>query len=191
MIDVSNYQGLIDWPTVKKAGVERAYIKATEGNGFVDPMLSTNTLAARSANIQIGFYHFAHPTNSPLDEARHLLKATSGLVKPGDLAPALDLELAEGHSWDYLNGWKAQFMALIDDAIKCSQRYSTVFYSYFYFWKEMVLYPDRPVWGAGYGPEFVAPNTWSVHQYSSTGTVPGIKGHVDLDKVLKSLPTVK
>lgn len=191
MIDVSEYQGLVDWPAVKQSGVLRAYVKATEGTTLVDKFVAQNVTAARAAGIQVGLYHYAHPANSPLDEARHFLNTTAKLRKGGDLAPALDLELADGHSWEYLNGWKAQFMALVDDAVPCTQLYSTVFYSYFYFWKNMILYPDRPVWGAGYGPQFTPPNTWSVHQYSSTGTVPGIRGSVDLDRLLKVLPTIR
>ena len=191
MIDVSAYQGKIDWRQVRQAGVDRAYVKATEGLTFVDGQLRRNATNGRGAGVQVGFYHFAHPTNSPVAEAKHFLAAVDGLLKPGDLPPVLDLEVAEGHDAAYLNGWKAQWLALVDDAVPCSKPHSTVFYSYFYFLKSMVLYPDRPVWGAAYG-QFSPPAAWSIWQYSSTGRAPGISGYVDLDKVLRDdLPTVK
>jgi lysozyme len=190
MIDVSNRQGAIDWAKVKASGVERAYLKATEGVSFHDGTLLRNTQQARQAGVQVGFYHFAHPSNSPLQEARFFLAIARNLIRAGDMPPALDLELAEGHDVAYLNGWKSQWLAAVDAAVPCDRPHSTVFYSYYYFWKTMVLYPERPVWGAGYGAGFAPPPAWSIWQYSSTGHVPGINGYVDLDKPLKPLPTV-
>lgn len=190
MIDVSNYNGKIDWKRVRAAGVDRAYIKLTEGLFFVDKYAKQNAQAARAAGVQVGFYHFAHPSNSPVAEGRHFLQAARGLTQVGDLPPVLDLEVQEGKDWAFLNDWKAQYLALVDDAVPCHAPHATVFYSYYYFLKNMNLYPDRPVWGAAYGGTFTPPPTWSVWQYSSTGKVPGIGGYVDLDKVLRDLPAV-
>lgn len=182
MIDVSAYQGTIDWEAVYDSGVKQAYVKATEGTAYLDPHRVLNAENARKAGLKVGFYHFAHPSNSPVEEATHFVR--NAPHKPGDLPPALDLEITEGHDWPFLNDWKAQFMAVVDAEIGAP--HGTVFYSYFYFLKSMVLYPDRPVWGAAYGT-FTPPESWAIWQYSPTGRVPGVAGHVDLDKQLKPL----
>ena len=55
-IDVSHYQGTIDWAKVKASGVQFAYIKATQGASFVDPKLAENVEGAASVEIPIGLY---------------------------------------------------------------------------------------------------------------------------------------
>lgn len=186
MIDVSAYQGIIDWRKVHQAGVRTAYVKRTEldaynGNG-IDPQSARNILRARAEGVQVGVYHFAHPSNSPSVEARFFLRASNGLIQPGDPPPALDLEVTEGHSWEYLNAWKAEWFKAVDQAVGVR----AVFYSYLSFWEQMRLYPDRPVWGADLREGFVPPAAWCFHQYSFTGHVDGITGQVDLDRILRA-----
>ena len=57
-IDVSRYQGDIDWRRVKRAGTEFAWIKATEGGDYVDPKFMENWNQARAAGVPRGAYHF-------------------------------------------------------------------------------------------------------------------------------------
>ncbi len=197
MIDVSSYQGTVDWKKVHASGVRLAYVKATEGTTFFDREHERNIKGARAAGMSVGAYHYAHPSHSPRDEANYFL--SRALIENGDLPPALDLEISEGHSYEYLNDWKAHFLHVVDEAIGVP--HGTVFYSYYYFWKRMNLFPDRPVWGAFYGKDMycqidhVGPilpmgPTWSIWQYTSRGHVPGIAGIVDESKVLKDLRTV-
>jgi lysozyme len=188
MIDVSSYQGAIDWHAVKRGGVDHAYVKLTEGATLIDSHGAANVRGARAAGVHVGVYHFAHPSSSPIAEARHFLRAATGVVKAGDLVPALDLEVAEGHDVCYLNDWKAQWLHAVDDAIGVA--HGTAFYSYLYFLRSMTLYPDRPVWGAAYGSAFQPPPSWHIWQYSANGRVAGIRGAVDLDRILKDMPVV-
>jgi lysozyme len=60
-IDVSGHQDRVDWTRVKADGVKFAYIKATEGVGFVDPRFGAFAAGAQAAGIPHGFYHFARP----------------------------------------------------------------------------------------------------------------------------------
>lgn len=180
MIDVSEYQGGIDWKKVYDAGHRRAYIKATEGVSIVDRYLRSNVDRARASGVQVGLYHYAHPSGSPVAEARAFLHAAAPYLRAGDLRPALDLEVAEGRSWVDLNEWKAQWLAAVDREIGAQ----AVFYSYWSFWKHMTLYRSRPVWGAYIGLLPYAPLSWAFRQWSFTGRVPGIRGHVDLDTPL-------
>ncbi len=185
MIDVSEYQGTVDWHAVRSVHTH-AMVKATEGVGRIDAFFARNAEHARKAGVTIGLYHFARPWNAPHREAAFFLRAAKAEIRAGDVVPHLDLERTEGHSWEYLNDWKAQWFAAIDAEIGTRAG----FYSYYYFWKQMKLYPDRPVWGAATGSAFVTPKSWWAHQFIFTGTAPGVDGHVDLDRVLKDVPLI-
>src|SRR5207302_823289 len=73
-IDVSHYQGTINWPAVFASGERFAFEKATEGVTYTDPKFVTNMLAGKAAGVLMGAYHFARPlNNSAADEAAHFL----------------------------------------------------------------------------------------------------------------------
>jgi GH25 family lysozyme M1 (1,4-beta-N-acetylmuramidase) len=77
-IDVSHFQGTINWSSVAAAGKQFAFAKATEGVTYVDPTVGTNTAGARAAGLLVGVYHFAHPdTNTAAAEAQHFLTAAA------------------------------------------------------------------------------------------------------------------
>lgn len=181
MIDVSEYQGVVDWEKVHAAGVRRAYIKGgqfSRGELRVDPYALVNHKHARHAGLTVGFYWYADPANGPHRELAAFARSLP--FAAGDLPPALDLEVTRGNDWAYLNDWKAQWFAAADThfGVRCTM------YSYYYFLKQMHLYADRPVWGAWYGTN-APPASWAIHQYSSTGHVAGVSGHVDCDRILE------
>ncbi len=69
-IDVSHWQGTINWTSVKNSGVEFAFMKATQGNGYVDPTFHTNIRNATAAGVLVGPYHFCDvdtDSGNPLD----------------------------------------------------------------------------------------------------------------------------
>ena len=88
-IDVSHYQGTIDWAKVKASGVQFAYIKATQGASFVDPKLAENVEGAASVEIPIGLYH-VFVANSGEEQEQNWLKATRQY--PAQLPAWLDVE---------------------------------------------------------------------------------------------------
>ncbi|MCW5953083.1 MAG: lysozyme, partial [Propionibacteriaceae bacterium] len=57
-VDVSRYQGEIDWPVLAAQGIEFAFIKATEGSSYVDPRFAANLEGASAAGLRAGAYHF-------------------------------------------------------------------------------------------------------------------------------------
>lgn len=89
-IDISNYQTISDYQSVKDSGVEYCYIKATEGTGFVDNKLDTHFSGCYNANIKVGFYHFMSEWSDPVDQATSFYEAIKhynyGLI------PVLDIE---------------------------------------------------------------------------------------------------
>ena len=83
VIDVSHHNGAIDWPAVAAAGIALAFIKATQGVGFVDPVFERNRGAASAAGILVVPYHFIDATD-PDRQAAHFLSVAG--LRPGDPA---------------------------------------------------------------------------------------------------------
>jgi lysozyme len=89
-IDVSNHQGEVDWDLVATDGIEFAYIKATEGQGWVDASFETNWPEADRVDLDRGAYHFFTLCAPGEAQARNFLSVAP--PTPGALAPAIDLE---------------------------------------------------------------------------------------------------
>ncbi len=90
-VDVSKWQGEIDW-TVLANRVSFAFIKATQGTGYVDPQFQRNWAESRGRVVR-GAYHFWHAGLDAEAQARHFLAALEGAGDPGELPPVLDLEM--------------------------------------------------------------------------------------------------
>ncbi|KAK7451787.1 hypothetical protein VKT23_012466 [Stygiomarasmius scandens] len=93
-IDVSHFQGTVDFAAVAANGLEFAFIKATEGTTFTDPSFSANYDDATSAGLIRGAYHFAHPdSSSGADQAQFFLAHGGGWTADGITLPGvLDIE---------------------------------------------------------------------------------------------------
>lgn len=184
MIDVSSYQETVDWQTVKDAGVQRAYIKLGEDGVGVDPMAIVNIHHARAVGVTPGWYWFAHPgTHTPADSSAAFLAASHGHLLPGDLPPALDLEVTEGRSLSYLSSWKGDWFGPVDKTIGTR----AVIYLDLWFYNSPIgqsLYPDRPVWIAHPATLDAATRDRAFCWQYGQGRVPGISGAVDLDEIL-------
>jgi len=98
-VDVSSYQGTINWAQVKAAGYTFAWAKATEGLTVNDAQYSNNATNGVSAGVKMGAYHFAHPeTNSATSEANHFLSIAGSHIISCEVPPVLDLEDPGGSS---------------------------------------------------------------------------------------------
>lgn len=182
-IDVSNHQGVIDWPRVSRAEIDFAYIKATEGERFVDAFYERNRAAARHAGILTGAYHFARPSYDPGSAERQALRfLTVAEPRAGDLLPALDLEQAGGLGRRDLGLWALRFVETIEEHANVTP----VVYTYPAFAGSFQA-PELarcPLWVAHYTrtSEPLIPRPWSrwhVWQGADDGHVPGIGGPVD------------
>lgn len=89
-VDVSSYQGQIDWPTLASQDLSFAFIKATEGSSYVDPCFDYNYRQARQTHLRIGAYHFFSYDSSGDTQADNFIRT----VEPIDnmLPPVVDLE---------------------------------------------------------------------------------------------------
>lgn len=178
-IDVSHYQGRVDWAKVAAAGVVFAYAKATGGLTFVDPQFATNAAAAPAAGLHFGAYHFFLPADDPTEQAEHFLS----VAKPGTgtLPPVLDIEKTDGAS-DDLARKAVTWLEHVKEKTGCTPLVyaSTAFYNSHLG----AALSDYPLYLADYAKSPTVPRdagTFVLWQHSQKGTVSGIAGHVDLD----------
>ncbi len=195
-IDVSHYDGTIDWAMVKASGIDFAFMKATEGTTFVDPEFAANWKAAGDAGVIRGGYHFFHPMDDPAAQADFFV-ATAGVPGTGDLPLALDLETTDNVSNAEVASATAAFLA----RVQADSGRVPVVYTSERFWSTFAGpatgFDQYALWDAQWTtacPNMPAAWTdWGFWQYSSTGTVPGISGtaNVDLDEFNGSLAALQ
>lgn len=188
-IDISHYDGQVDFAKIKAAGCEFVFIKATEGTDFVDAFFHTNWQGAKAAGIVRGAYHFFQPSVSVMKQADNFLK-TVGLLEPGDLFPVIDAEnprlwkgITPRHAADLVITW----LELVEKQLGVPG----IIYAGDSFVRDILgadarlAQSGRKLYLARYRKTIPpAPKPfadWAFWQFSQTGTWPGIKGAVDLD----------
>ena len=181
-IDVSEHQGHIDWAKVAKDGVQFAVIRAGYGRELSqkDAYFEQNYTAAKKAGIQVGayWYSYADSVKRAEEEAKTCLKVLEG--KKFDLPIFFDQEyeksilaLSSKTRTDII----LKFLEIIQAAgRKCGLYSSTNFITTKLQASRLRQYP---LWIAEYGSKLHYPGTVWAWQYTSTGRVSGIKGHVD------------
>ncbi len=193
-IDVSHWQGTIDWPAVAAAGKRFTYIKASEGTSFVDGDYAANRVQARAAGLYVGAYHYARPDATAGDaaaEADHFVDTAQPAA--GELLPILDLEESGDLPTAALQEWVQAYLDRIYERLGVRG----VIYVSPNFWKTSMgdttwfATAGYPVLWIAHWTDAGAPsvpaanwagNGWTFWQYTSNGTVPGISGRVDLDR---------
>lgn len=176
-IDISHYQGHVDWPAVPST-VAFAILKATQGARGVDPTFAANRFGAVKAGKRVGGYHFAG-NDDPVVEADHFL-ATVGHVNAGDLPPVYDCEQGAGNLVDQALAWLQQ-VEHHTGRIPFLYSYKPFIQAHLSGDKRLARYP---LYIAAYGsvpPHVDGWPTWTIWQRTSSGTVPGIAGRVDMD----------
>jgi lysozyme len=179
-IDVSHFQGEIDWRAVAAAGVRFAFIKATEGLSDVDPRFAQNWQLSRAAGLLRGAYHFLHPNLDARQQAEHFLSVV--MLDDAALPPALDVEVTDGVDPAALQACVETWLETIEAAVRCKP----VVYTDPWFWRDNVGADlgAYPLWLACYAatPDIPASwQGWTFWQHSESGSVEGITGPVDLD----------
>jgi GH25 family lysozyme M1 (1,4-beta-N-acetylmuramidase) len=182
-IDVSRHQGIVNWPQVASAGVKFAFIKATDGVGYVDPQFQRNAAEAHAAGLPIGFYHYAHPElNSAASEVNAFLSAVSEY--PSSLPHVLDLEgKAANIGASAVTAWAYEWLSEVKNRTDRSvMLYTGASFARTYCGAKLA---EFPLWIAHYGVKQPMSNPlwnrWSVFQYSETGACAGIIGTVDIN----------
>lgn len=192
-IDVSNWQGYINYSQVKSSGIEVVYIKASEGTTYRDPYFENNYQNAKANGLKVGFYHFltARNTQQARAQARFFASVISG--KSPDCKLAMDYEqFYEGNSIAEINQIAKAFMERLQELTG----------------KEVIVYSNLndarnvfnseiasryPLWLAYWGNYNNLQNTssswqtWEGIQYTNRGIVSGINGYVDRNRFTQNI----
>ena len=184
-IDVSMWQGNIDFNAVKNSGIEAVYIRSSEGTGYIDPYFKTNYEKAKENGIKVGFYHYvtARSTDEAINEAKFFVSVINGLSP--DMRLAMDFE-----NFGDLNVYEINEISKVFlETLKSESGKDVVIYSDAYNARSVFsqeLANIYPIWVADYFVEEPEDNgkwnSWVGFQYSDEGRINGISGNVDLDK---------
>jgi lysozyme len=191
-IDVSYYQGTINWSQVKAAGKQFAIVRVSDGTGFMDPKFEANWRGAKAAGIAVGAYQFFQDATAQADlMVNQLSKVGFG---SGDIPPVIDVEVTGGVSAATVaarvNTWLQR--------VRSRTGRLPILYTSPGFWSGLGNPTPSPLpylWDAHWGVSCpLLPPSWGrlrFWQYSATGRVSGISGDVDLDLYNGSLAELR
>lgn len=190
-IDVSKYQGVIDWKKVREAGVEFAILRLgyrgwTEGTLEIDNYYETNVKAAVEAGVKVGVYFFSQAitVEEAVEEAEFVLEK----IRDYDITyPVIfdteDVPNYNARANNLSRDFRTDICIAFCDTIAAAGYRPMVYAST--RWMIMGIDLERLTaydkWYAYYGTSFTFPYQYQMLQYSDTGSVPGIEGNVDLD----------
>lgn len=199
VLDVSHWEGVIDWEAVHSAGVRKAVVKLTDGRNFGDPLGAYNARAGREAGIKVSFYHYCRPNVDAVEQLRVFSAALYGAHWSSEEEIALDIETTSGLGLYLMR----QFVLKAYRFALSSLNTVPEAYTRMTFWRRFVGpinweaegLPTPALWTADYGwygdgrpllaPRWIAESktwrTWRRWQYTDRGKVPGVTGAVDLN----------
>ncbi len=182
-LDLSEYQGEIDWTLVETIEenhpLEFVFIRATAGNDREDGQFEQNWLGAKKRNMIRGAYHYYRPNENSLEQAQLFIKTVQ--LKKGDLPPVLDIEkLPKEQSLDSLKMGLRRWLKVVEAHYKVKPIIYTGEKYYDDFLKED--FSDYLFWIANYNfyREKIGDN-WLFWQFTEKASVSGIKGNVDVN----------
>ena len=184
-IDVSYYQGTITWASVKASGQKFAITRVSDGMTFADSKFITNWQAIKAQGLVRGTYQFFRPGQDPLGQANFLLArvAAAGGFQPNDLPVVMDMETADGQTPATIQARMHIWLNRIEAA---TGKKPIIYTANFMSGNIGTGFSSYVLWVANYGA--VCPlmpsgwAQWKIWQYSSTGSVSGISGNVDVNK---------
>ena len=184
-IDISHYQGKIDWEQLKNAMIKGCpvrfvIIKSTEGSSRLDENFRENFNQARDFGFIRGVYHFWSNKSTAREQAYYFLDQVH--LTDGDLPPVLDIEhkpadkSVEDFQRDVLT-----WLHIVED----KYHVKPIIYTYYKFKEQYLSAPvfeDYPYWIAHYYVDKVQyKGKWKFWQHTDVGKLPGIKGYVDFN----------
>lgn len=193
ILDVSSWQGPIDWDKVASFGQVQAVVaKATEGGSGYDDQFIANHNGCKAVGIPFGAYHFFHPADTAMVQAANFLKAIDGYE--GTVLPMVDVEVTDQLSFTFISSRLTSFIQIVEQTLGGKKM---LFYSYWGFLNGPLQGYDgwsgHPLWVAEYNNAAVPDisgtgwTNWTLWQYTSKGAVPGIAVYVDQSRLNPSL----
>lgn len=188
-IDVSGYQGDINYSEVAQAGIEVVYMKSSEGSNYVDSHFERNYTEAKRNGLRVGVYHFltARSVEQANQQAQFFVSLISG--KSIDCRLAMDFESFGNLNRQQINQISIAFIRRVEELSgKEVVVYSNTYDATYIFEGEVTNYP---LWVAQYGVNEPQDNgnwnSWVGWQYADNGEVNGIDARVDLNRFTKEI----
>ncbi|MBX3577120.1 MAG: glycoside hydrolase family 25 protein [Rhizobiaceae bacterium] len=185
-VDVSRWQGEIDWVKLRSQGANFAYIKATDGGDHLDPMFKKNWKAAAQAGLKRGAYHFFYWCRSGASQADWFIRNVPKVE--GALPPVIDVE------WNHLSNCKKrpkpeavrEKMQAFMDKLEAHYGQRPVIYTAPDFYDDNLKghFKNYPFWlrsVAAHPSKRYPGRDWVFWQYSGSGLSHGVKGQIDLN----------
>ncbi|MGO4705077.1 GH25 family lysozyme [Microvirga sp. 2MCAF38] len=184
-VDISKWQGTVDWAALRGAGTKFAFIKATEGGDHLDDKFLENWWGAKRAGVQRGAYHFVYWCRPAHEQAAWFKRNVP--QDPEALPPVLDVEW-NGESVNCPKKVpREQALSMINVLLREMEAHTgkrPIIYTDITFHKEILEgeFNDYPYWirsTAAEPQERYADRRWTFWQFTTTGRVPGVAGNVD------------
>jgi lysozyme len=185
-VDVSRWQGKIDWAKLRSRGANFAYIKATDGGDHLDPMFRKNWRAAGEAGLRRGAYHFFYWCRTAGEQADWFIRNVPRVA--GALPPVIDVEW-NGESSCKRRPSRAKVlekMQVFMDKLEAHYGQRPIIYTAPDFYRDNLrgAFPNHPFWlrSVARHPSKTYPGRkWVFWQYSGSGLSHGVRGRIDLN----------
>ena len=201
-IDVSRYQGAIDWAQVAAAGYKGAMLKTVSTNHklskradglYIDPTFETNYRNAKAAGLDVGVYYYTYATSEAMADAELSLLRQAVHGKELTLPVAVDVEDNElkPMSTIDLTNLTAYALEQVEKMGFYAQLYTYTSFAKAHLFVGGAALQAYDVWLADYTGK--TPNVtfnYNAHQHTSKGAVPGISGNVDLNVTTINYPKI-
>ena len=180
-IDVSKYQGVIDWGKVSKAGIKFAMARASYGQNSRDATFASNVAGAQKYGLSVGAYHYSYAESAAQAqaEAQNFLAAVKGLKLTYPLAFDLEYNTNTAKAAGQWSDIAAAFLRALENAGYFAMLYSDKYSLETRF--EAGKIAPFAVWVAQWAGKNTYARPYGIWQNSNTGNVPGISGAVDMD----------
>lgn len=201
-IDVSRYQGLIDWAQVAAAGYKGAMLKTVSTNRklskradglYIDPTFETNYRNARAAGLDVGVYYYTYATSEAMADAELALLRQALRGKELTLPVAVDVEDNRLGNLDKqsLTDLAAYALHEVEQMGFYAQLYTYTSFAKAHLYVGGAALRPYDVWLADYtGKAPKVDFAYNAHQHTSKGSVPGISGTVDLNVTTINYPKI-
>lgn len=178
-VDVSHYQGIIDWNSIEAQDVSFAFIKATEGSSYVDDCFSQNWKHVSHTSILTGAYHFFSFDSAPSTQASLYIETVGSLL--GKLPPVIDVEYYGDKEdsppdKDTVTASLQELLDILEEHYHVKPIIYTTYSVYDRYIKG--IFDDYPLWirNVYYTPNLDIGNRWTFWQYSDMGKLDGYMG---------------
>ena len=193
-IDVSKWQGDINWKKVAASGIDFAMIRSSYGKEHTDEMLKKNVAGCEKYGIDYGFYHYTYAKS--VSEAKKEAKYFLSRIKNYNPTYPVVLDIEEDYFKQMSRKKVTDIIVAFMTELENAGYYATL-YSYANFFRDhvdMSRVKKYDIWVASWGDEEKLNNAYDGHygmwQYSSTGSVKGIAGEVDLNYAYKDYAAI-